>query len=596
MVRSVFLWVVSAALLAACAGEPAGDAVETASASAVGNGSTIFTDVTDASGLGGFRHVNGAFGERLFPESMGAGAGFLDYDGDGHLDVVLVAGSDWPDRGDPIPALELYRNDGGGSFERATAEAGLGDLHAYGMGVAVADYDNDGDDDLYFTTLSENVLLRNDEGVFSDVTAEAGLAHAKEWSTAALFFDADLDGYVDLWVGQYVDWSPENDLWCSVDGERASYCTPEIYPGVGPRFYRNNGDGTFTERTAEAGFADAPGKTLGAVETDYNGDGWSDLYVANDTEPDQLYANNGDGTFSEIGVRSGVALDERGKARAGMGLDAGRVDPDAVTFFVGNFTSEMVGVYRYEGSGFFAERAAASGIGGPTLPVLTFGLFLFDPDLDGDLDLFVANGHIEPEIGEVQEGVAYRQPAQLFLNDGSGSFTLRDVDDALATPMVARGAAYGDVDADGDQDVLITENGAGARLLRNDHPQARYLRVHLVGTRSNRDAVGADVTVVAGGRRMVRRVKAGGSYLSASEKTVTIGLGSGRKVDTLRIDWPDGSVETFADVPVNVEATIVQDRGIVDRAVRSATAARRGTVNLPNAPWVKIEPDPTRGN
>ena len=509
------------------------------------------TEITAEAGLGEFRHVTGAFGQKWFPETMGAGAGFLDYDNDGWQDILLVAGGVFDlSAGDPPDALRLYRNTGEGRFEEVTAQAGLAGLKAYAFGVTAADYDNDGDSDVFVSTLFRNLFLRNMGGRFEEVAQAIGLGGAREWSSAAVFIDADRDGWLDLYVGNYVDWSPEKDIWCSRVGDAKAYCTPELYQGIGGRFYRNRGDGTFAETSHE--FADLPGKTLGAVSLDFNRDGWPDLIVANDTQRDLLFENRQDGTFTEKGMLSGIAFDENGRARAGMGIDAGVVDDTGEeTVFVGHFSGEMVGVYRHSRSGFFADRAAVSQIGRPSLRTLAFGLVLFDVDLDADLDLLTANGHITEDIGEVEEGVTYRQRAQLYLNVGKGRFTEAAPEGVLADPLLARGAAWADIDQDGDADVLITENGGPLRLWRNDTEGGNFLQVRLRGTDSNRDGVGSRVVVVTGQTRQERYVRAGASYLSQSQLVPLFGLGSATAVDSLRIHWVSGQVTEAGPFAIN---------------------------------------------
>ncbi len=552
----------STALFAACSGSgdaPPGDA---SSSRGIEPGPG-FTDITEQAGLGDFRHETGAFGEKWFPESMGSGCGFIDLDGDGRQDILLVGGGTWADS--VSAALRLYRNEGGGTFTEVTEEAGLAGIDAYALGVAVADYDNDGDQDFYLTTLGENVLFRNDGGVFNEV--DAGVAGDAVWSSSAIFFDADSDGHVDLYVGNYVQWSPETDIYCSLDGRTKGYCTPETYEGIPSRYYRNNGDGTFTDRTQAAGFLPAPGKTLGVTELDYNRDGAPDLMVANDTEPDLLYENDGDGTFTERGAIGGVAYDENGMARAGMGVDAGVVDDTGEpSLFVGNFSKEMISVYRHAGDGLFVDRASISKIGRPSLMTLTFGLFLFDYDLDGRLDLFAANGHVQPEIDTIEEAVRYAEAPHLFVNQGDGLFVdaAPEIGGVLTDPLVARGAAYGDVDGDGDLDVLITENGGRAHLWRNDVRGAEprnYLRVSLEGTESNRSGLSSRVIAVVADVSMERRLRSGSSYLSASELPVTFGLGDRSSVDSLIVEWSSGRIDRFDHVPVNRHVHIVEGAG-----------------------------------
>lgn len=512
----------------------------------------VFTDVTEEAGLGGFQHKTGAFGEKWFPETMGAGGGFLDYDSDGVLDVLLVSGGVFASRERVSPpALRLYKGVGDGTFSEVTQESGLAELQTYAFGVSVADYDNDTDADVFVTTLYENLLLRNDGGVFSEVSAESGLGSYREWSAASVFMDADLDGWLDLYVGNYVDWTPGKDIYCTRVGDKKSYCTPEQYEGISGRLYVNRGDGTFEERSDD--FRGLPGKTLAAASLDYNRDGWSDLIVANDTQRDLLFENQRDGTFIEKGIVSGIAFDETGHARAGMGLDIGVVDGTGrETVFVGHFSGEMVGVYRHAGNGIFIERAAVSQIGHPSLPTLTFGLLLADFDLDEDLDLLTANGHITEDIGEVEEGVTFRQRTQLYVNEGGGRFSEIESNGVLTELMVARGAAWADYDMDGDPDVLITENGGPARLWRNDTQPGNSLTVQLIGSNSNRDGIGSRIRVKTNQGWQERYVRAGTSYLSQNQRRPLFGLGLSAVVDSLEIYWPGGTLTVREAVPAGV--------------------------------------------
>jgi hypothetical protein len=525
-----------------------------------------FTEITAEAGLSDFKYVNGAFGKVWFPEQMGAGCGFIDYDGDGWLDILLVGGGALAKNTIPEPpALWLYRNNGNSTFSLKTKEAGLEGIRAYGTGITVADYDNDGDEDFLFTTLHENMLFRNDGGVFTEVAKKAGvIAKPVRWSSSANFFDADHDGWLDLYVCNYADWSPEKDIPCYVEGGIKEYCPPGMYVGVPNYYYQSNGDGTFTEMTEKAGFANAPGKSLGIAELDFNRDGWSDLVIANDGERTLLYENNRNGTFVEKGTIAGIAYSEFGEARAGMGIDAGVTDTTGqVSVFIGNFSAEMIGVYRYNNGGWFTDRAAVSKIGRPSLPTLTFGLFLMDMDFDGDLDLFVGNGHVYPVRTKFMDGITYQQPPQLFLNNNDGTFDEmgKSIGGVWAQPLVARGAAYGDFDRDGDPDILIVENSGPAHLWRNDFKNPNFLRVHLKGRQSNRDGVGARLVAVVGKQKMERRVRTGSSYLSSSEKTVTFGLGHAAQVDSLFIYWPSQRAEHFVNVAANQEIEIVEGSG-----------------------------------
>ena len=520
-----------------------------------------YTEVTAEAGLGDFQHHTGAVGDKWYPEPMGSGGGFIDYNGDGWLDILLAGGGNW--ESDPAKqpqSLWLYRNNADGTFTEVTAEAGLSGVNAYTIGINAADYDNDGDEDFFLSNLRTNMLFRNDGGRFVEVGGKAGLDEQAVWSSSAMFFDADKDGWLDLYVGNYVEWSPETDIFCPPGGTDKLYCIPAAYTGIPSRFFLNSRDGTFRDVTEESGFYPTLGKSLGVVELDFNGDGWSDLAVANDGEGDLLYRNNADGTFSEVGVRSGMAFSEHGEARAGMGIDAAVIDSSGrVSVVVGNFSEEMVGVYKNVSDEGFLDRSASSRVGYPSLLILTFGLLLFDADFDTDVDLFLANGHVYPDrIGE-KDKVTYRQPSQLYLNRGNGIFDLYEPKEGVLTQqMVARGAAYGDYDRDGDPDLLITENGGAVHLWRNDLEKPSFLRVSVEGRSFNRDAIGTEITAVVDGLSMIRRVRTGSSYLSSSEKAVTFGLGQHSAVDTLRIAWPSGDETVFTDVAKNQWIRVVE--------------------------------------
>ncbi len=523
------------------------------------SGAPSFEEVTAGSGLTSFKHDNGGYGQSLMPEIVGGGGGFLDFDNDGWQDILLVAGSKWMHQTDEhIQGLYLYKNLGNGQFEDVTEIAGLSNVYAYGFGVNVADYDNDGDADFFLTTLHQNKLFRNDGGQFMEVGEEAGIADVSVWSTSSVFFDADNDGWLDLYVGNYVEWSPESDLNCEYEGEKV-FCTPQEYSGRASHFYHNNGDGTFSNQTAERGFWTGVDttldKTLGVAMFDFNEDGWIDITTGNDTENDMLFINNGDGTFSEAGLQSGIAVSQHGVARAGMGLDTGVVDSTGlVSIFVGNFSDETVSVFRYRGNGQFWDRAAISRLSMPSMRTLAFGLTLADFDLDTDLDLLTANGHVLMHINRIQQAVTFRQPPQIYLNRGNGIFDeFTDRSSGLAKPMVARALAYADYDRDGDLDVLFVENNGPAHLFRNNTAGGASLRIRVVGTAVNRDAVGVRVQAVVDGLTMERLVKTGSSFLAASEKTLTFGLGRHNKVDTLRVFWPPNAgnaprVDEFYDV------------------------------------------------
>ena len=522
----------------------------------------VFTDVTAAAGIR-FTHNTGAFGEKYLPETLGAGAVWLDADGDGRQDLLLVNSTDWPGRGDGTPPA-LYRNDGGGSFTDVTRGSGL-DTPIYGIGGAAADYDNDGHADLYLTALGPNRLYKGGgDGTFTDVTDAAGVGDPG-FSTSALWFDYDRDGRLDLFVANYVEWTAETDLFCTLDGETKSYCTPESYPGQSATLYRNRGDGTFEDVTAAAGVGAPSAKALGVVMLDSDADGWMDLFVANDTQPNQLFRNRGDGTFEDVAVTAAVAFSETGLARAGMGADAADYDDSGLPgLVIGNFSNEMLALYHNEGNGLFIDEAPRSPLGRATLLTLTFGCFFFDADLDGRLDIFAANGHVADDVGRLQSRVTYAQRPQLFRNAGGGRFEeAPGAGEGLETPLVGRGAAYADFDGDGDLDVVITANGGAPRLLRNDTAAGGLLRVRLIGTAANRDGVGARVEVTAGGRTRWRRVRTGSSYASQSELPVTFGLGGAPRVDAVRVIWPAGRVDEAGPFEAGQGITIEEGAGVV---------------------------------
>ena len=560
-------------LFNACGKDKQSSAVDVINAQKNAASKINFAEVTSEAGLGNFRHDNGSFGEMWFPEQMGSGVGFIDYNDDGWVDILLVGGGGWANHTKrKVKALWLYKNNKDGTFSDVTEETGLEHINTYGLGIVAADYDNDGYQDIFLTSLGKNILLRNHDGIFKDVSQPSGLGNRIEWSSSAIFFDADKDGWLDLYVGNYAIWSPAGDLWCSLNSKTKVYCPPEMYVGLPSRFYHNNGDGTFSDHTQIAGFLPAPGKSLGVVQLDYNNDGWPDLAVANDGERDLLYQNNGDGTFTEKGTVLGMSYGENGEARAGMGIDAGVVDSSGhPSIFVGNFSNEMIGVYRYSGKGWFNDRAALSRIGRPSYLSLTFGLFLFDADLDTDLDLFVGNGHVYPLRTKDQEGITYRQKSQLFTNDGTGVFTAANemVAAVLENKMVVRGAAMGDYDRDGDLDIIMTENNGPVHLWRNDTKGNNFLRVILEGESSNKNALGAKVVVAIDDYKMERIIRTGSSYLSQSELVASFGLGYHTMVDSLSILWPSGITDTFTNIKNNREIFIKEGSNLAEDLSRN---------------------------
>lgn len=512
-----------------------------------------FVEVTEAAGVR-FVHENGAFGEKYLPETMGSGAAWFDADGDGDLDLLFVNSRRWPGhREGPAPTAALYRNRGDGTFEDATAGSGL-DTPLYGMGTAIADYDADGDQDIYLTALGPNRLLENrGDGVFGDAPGADVVAHPG-FSSGATWFDADGDGDLDLFLLNYVEWSIEEDIFCALDGVNKSYCTPESYSGASAVLYRNDGPRGFTDVTEAAGLFNPRGKGLGVAVFDFDDDSRPDLAVANDTQPNYLYRNLGGGRFEDAGVVAGIAFAENGAARGAMGIDASDYDGDGrPDLVIGNFSNEMVSLYHNEGVGFFIDQAPVSEIGRNSLLTLAFGAFFFDYDLDGRQDIFVANGHVENDIADVQQRVTHRQPPHLFRNRGDGGFDeVTTASPDLARPVVARGAAFGDMDGDGDPDLVVSENGGPARLFRNEGGERNgWVGFRLRGGNSNRDGIGAKITVVIedGGmtRNETRVVKSATGYASQNQLEVVIGLGSTGRAASAAILWPSGARSEIED-------------------------------------------------
>ena len=529
----------------------------------------VFSDVTAASGIK-FRHVNGAFGKKFLPETLGSGCAFLDYDNDGWQDILLINSTHFPSQAGAAGYPALYHNNKNGTFTDVTREAGLA-VEMYGMGVAAADYDNDGNVDIYVTALGQNRLFRNQGGgKFKDVSAAAGVGH-EGFSTGAMWLDYDRDGHLDLFVADYVEWTAANDLFCSLDGKSKSYCTPESYKGRSPTLYHNRGNGTFEDVTKKAGLLDPASKALGVALIDVDDDGWPDIFVANDTQPNRLYRNRRDGTFQDMGMTAGVAFNEAGVARAGMGVDAADIDGSGrQTLVIGNFSNEMMSLYVNDGKGLFIDEAPSSGIGRASLLTLTFACFFFDYDLDGLPDIFAANGHVADDINTVQPKITYAQPAHLFRNAGKRRFeeVTAKSGTALQQRVVARGAAYADIDNDGDLDLLVTTNNGPARLLRNDGGnRSKMLRMKLIGSTSNRDAIGTKVKITAADGSILRgMVKTGSSYCSQSELTLTFGLGSAAAVKAIEVTWPNGKVETLSGADASQTITVQEGKGIIARA------------------------------
>ncbi|HEY6265355.1 MAG TPA: CRTAC1 family protein [Candidatus Acidoferrum sp.] len=527
-----------------------------------------FRDVTQLAGIH-FTHNNGAFGKKFLPETMGPGVAFIDYDNDGWPDIFLVNGMDWPGHAQKHSTPKLYHNNHDGTFTDVTHKAGL-DIEMFGMGVAVGDYDNDGYDDLFVTAYGQSHLFHNNgNGTFTDITQKAGLSGPKEFSTSAAWVDYDKDSRLDLVVGNYVQWTPETDLYCTLDGKSKSYCTPESYKGTSVRLWHNRGDGTFEDATQKAGLGEPTSKTLGVAVLDYDNDGWPDLLFSNDTQPNKLYRNNGNGTFTEKAVVAGVAFSEDGVARAGMGVDASDYDHSGYpSLLITNFSNQMLSLYHNEGKGLFVDEAPRSEIGRASLLTLGFGCFFFDYDLDGWADVLVANGHIDADIQRVQANVKYAMPPHVFRNDGKGKFqeVTKSLGQAFDSPRVGRGAAYADINNDGRLDLLLSTNGGPVYLFRNEAqgPAAfnRSLRIKLIGTKSNRDGIGATVRLTASGEMQTQMLRSGSSYLSASELVLTFGLAQRDKADAIEIRWPSGQVDRLSNVTAGQTVTFTEGKGI----------------------------------
>ena len=539
-----------------------------------------FRDITTQAGIH-FQHNNAAFGKKWLPETLGSGVAFLDYDNDGYPDILLVNGQDWPGHAKVPSTLKLYHNNHDDTFTDVTQKAGLA-ISMFGMGVAVGDYDNDGNDDLFITALGQSRLFHNNgNGTFTDVTKSAGLWGPNELSTSAAWVDYDRDGKLDLVVANYVQWSPETDIYCTLDGAHKSYCTPESYKGASARIWHNLGNGKFEDATAKAGLFDSTSKSLGVAILDYNNDGWPDILLANDTQPNKLYLNKQNGTFEEKAVAAGVAFSEDGVARAGMGVDAADYDRSGrASLIITNFANQMLSLYHNEGNGLFVDEAPRSEVGRNTLVTLGFGCFFFDYDNDGWPDIFIADGHIENEIERVQKRVSYAEPPHLFRNLGAGKFqeVTAQMGPAFASPKVARGAAYADIDNDGALDMLITTNGGRPWLFHNEGSTNHSLRLKLAGTKSNRDGIGAVVRVTSGGDKQWQMLRSGSSYLSQSELVLTFGLGGVTRADAIEIQWPSGQVDKLSGIAADQTITVQEGKGVVgNRAYGKPRKAERGS-------------------
>jgi hypothetical protein len=524
----------------------------------------VFTDVTSAAKIT-WSHDNLATPEKYLIETMGGGGAFLDYDQDGLMDIYLVNSGPTPYHKPKSPIRNaLYRNNGDGTFTDVTLKAGVAG-GGFGQGVAVGDFNNDGFPDIYVTNFGKNILyLNNGDGTFTDVTAKAGVA-AGGWSTSAAFLDYDNDGYLDLFVCRYLDWDYSKNIFCGENrpGYR-SYCHPNNFKGVSSILYHNNHDGTFTDVSKKAGIEAAEGKALGVVCADFNNDGRTDIFVANDAVRNFLFLNNGDGTFTENGLLAGVAYGLSGRPKSGMGCDFGDIDGDGMLdLFVTNIDLETNTVFFNNGDATFTDVTARVGLGQVSMLFSGFGAKLVDYDDDGDLDLIIANGHPLDNVHLFRDGVTWAE--RPFVHDNVGGRFV-DVSDqrgeAMKKKYSARGLAVGDYDNDGDSDFLLVQNGGPPVLLRNDGGnQNNWVGLRLVGTKSNRDAVGARVTLTAGDLKVTRQIEGGSSYCSAHDPRMLIGLGQRRKVDQIEIRWPSGVVDTVKDLPINRYAVVKESVG-----------------------------------
>ncbi len=513
----------------------------------------IFIDVTESAGLT-FEHTDGRSGLRLFNEFLGSGGGFFDADGDGDLDIYLVNGAIQIDNAeDQKPHNVLYRNDGDNTFTDITETAGVGST-AYGTGATVADYDNDGDLDLYVTNYGTDQLYRNNgDGTFTDITTHAKVGNPN-WGTSCAFADIDNDGHLDLYIANYAEWTPEKDIRCEERGVHV-YCGPHAYPAVHDTFYKNNGDGTFTDASSLYRPPDLiPQHGLGVTFGDYDADGNIDLYVANDQDPNFLFQNGGNGNFLEVALISGVCYNDMGKEEAGMGTDFGDYDNDGkFDLTVSNYQTETNTVYRNHDSAFFTDNTITSGIAAVTHGYLGWGIKFFDYDNDGHQDIFVANGHLMDNINVLEKHVTYPQKNLLFRNLGDGTFAnVTSETDGLALKKVSRGAAIGDYDNDGDLDILVTNCNQRPDLLQNAvGNRNNWIQIQTVGQKSNRSGIGARIKVVTGTHVQYREVHSGGSYLSFHDLRAHFGVGKAEQIELLEIRWTSGHIDRWTHLAVN---------------------------------------------
>ena len=533
--------------------------------SSAAENSIHFTEQTQQADIH-FKHTNGASQHKYLPETMGAGGIFFDYDNDGHLDIYRVNSGtldhDIQHQRQPNEMNVLYRNSGDGTFIDVTIAAGLQHNHGYGMGCISADYDNDGDADIYLTNFGPNQLYRNNgDGTFTDVTSDAGVGDGN-WSVSASFGDYNLDGHLDIYVVNYLDYQLETAHPCFLEGVHI-YCGPHEYPGIRDTLYRNNGDGTFTDVTARAGLRNS-GKGLGALFTDYNNDGYPDIFVANDAVPDFLYRNNQDGTFTDIAVTAGVAYNSEGRATASMGIASGDYDNDGASdLFITNFSLEVNSLFRKDDGGFYRMTTFETGLADPSFSQLGFGTQFLDADNDGTLELFVANGHVWDNVSEITPSLSYKQECQIFGRTDAGEF--RDLSETAGPffkrPIVGRGAAIGDYNNDGAIDILVTSCGEAPVLLRNDsETKNNWVKIRLVGTESNRDGIGAKIWLHTNEKTQFKEVTYGGSYASGSDSTLHFGLSTQETIQSIKVQWLSGHRQTITESPVNEVLYITENR------------------------------------
>jgi len=530
-----------------------------------------FVDVARASGIL-FRHDNAWSPEKYLIETMGSGCGWIDYDQNGLQDLYLVNGAATRLYTPKNPLRSaLYRNNGDGTFTDVTTKTGVGAEGLFGMGVAVGDFDNDGYPDLFVLGYGRCILYYNNaDGTFTDVTAHAGVGNKGKWASSAAWFDYDNDGKLDLIIANYVDWTPENNYWCGDKGpEMRSYCHPDVYHPQPATLYHNNRDGTFTDVSLRSGIALKQGNGLGVVTFDYDNDGWQDVFITNDHMPNFLFHNNRNGTFEEVGYAAGVAVGMDGQFEAGMGTDAADLTGNGhMDLIVTHLDQQLARVYQNAGDASFDDATFRSKLSYATFHMSGFGTRFMDYDNDGARDLFMANGHVLDNIERYQASVHYAEPKLMFRNTGRGLF--EDVSAQLGkdflTPCVSRGAAVSDFDNDGDLDILVNNNGQPAQLLRNDGGNANHwLEIFLIGTHSNRDGVGARVKLVAGDLTLYDQRKGGMSYQSAQDPRLHFGLGQRANVNSIEITWPSGSVTKLTNLNSDQIIAVKEGEGLVER-------------------------------